>query len=602
MPATQPTFWDVQRRSDGAVLVRVHSRDRQGGRLPDAVFAFRLGDPQYDYWCRQLADPMARIAAPCSADCRDFCDNEEGTVALGSACSFGENAAGARIAATLIVDFRWRADILIFCCGARAWRYRHHVSPSHLYSPLAALGRYDLSFGVNHAWLLGSGVPGRRLPGRFVRFFRIGGRSDARQCISCRYHARRGRTHVLLRSASHRRAAAVGKGDRLGVGWPALRAVRPGLVSVVQRRLRLDARGDCGRGGYVARARGSTNRPPAHCPAGRYGRTEVARRSGRPELGVDQKAFDAICRRVAAAVRQSLDGFQPVDHIGIGQAKVERVASNRRPVDASGKIAVRFSTCSDPAIRALPEGNIDPYVKTITFARGDKPLVRLHYYATHPQTSYGDGRASSDIVGDAREALEREENVEQIYFTGCSGDVTMGKYNDGSPECRPALAKRLLAGMRAAAAATRFVAAEPIRWRTYALVLPARTDGDFQIDKAVARTKDATAAPVQRVYFGAACVAFDRRIQRPIELASLEIGNVCIVHLPGEPMICFQQFAQTLKPDAFVAVAGYGDGAPGYLCPAKAYKEGGYEPTASRVTPEAAPLVKKAITALLGAD
>ena len=45
---------DVQRRSDGAVLVRVHSCDRQGRQLPDAVFAFRLGDPQYDYWGRQL--------------------------------------------------------------------------------------------------------------------------------------------------------------------------------------------------------------------------------------------------------------------------------------------------------------------------------------------------------------------------------------------------------------------------------------------------------------------------------------------------------------------------------------------------------------------
>jgi hypothetical protein len=54
MPTTERDSWDVQRRHDGAVLVRVHSRDRQGRQLPDAVFAFRLGDPQYDYWERQL--------------------------------------------------------------------------------------------------------------------------------------------------------------------------------------------------------------------------------------------------------------------------------------------------------------------------------------------------------------------------------------------------------------------------------------------------------------------------------------------------------------------------------------------------------------------
>ncbi len=48
--------WEVERRDDGAVLVRVHSCNRQGRQLPDAVFAFRPGDPQYDYWERQLLD------------------------------------------------------------------------------------------------------------------------------------------------------------------------------------------------------------------------------------------------------------------------------------------------------------------------------------------------------------------------------------------------------------------------------------------------------------------------------------------------------------------------------------------------------------------
>ena len=82
----------------------------------------------------------------------------------------------------------------------------------------------------------------------------------------------------------------------------------------------------------------------------------------------------------------------------------------------------------------------------------------------------------------------------------------------------------------------------------------------------------------------------------------MQIGDVYVVHLPGEPMVCFQLFAQGLRPGAFVAVAGYADGGPGYLCPAAAYREGGYEPTASRVKPESEPLVKKAIASLLGVE
>lgn len=42
--------WRVERRGDGALLVRVRSRGRFGDPLPDAVFSFRLGDPQYGYW------------------------------------------------------------------------------------------------------------------------------------------------------------------------------------------------------------------------------------------------------------------------------------------------------------------------------------------------------------------------------------------------------------------------------------------------------------------------------------------------------------------------------------------------------------------------
>jgi hypothetical protein len=44
----------LSRRADGAILVRIPSRPNNGHTLPDAVFAFRLGDPQYPYWENQL--------------------------------------------------------------------------------------------------------------------------------------------------------------------------------------------------------------------------------------------------------------------------------------------------------------------------------------------------------------------------------------------------------------------------------------------------------------------------------------------------------------------------------------------------------------------
>ncbi len=40
----------IQKRDDGAIVVRVRSAGNERDRLPDAVFSFRCGDPQYAYW------------------------------------------------------------------------------------------------------------------------------------------------------------------------------------------------------------------------------------------------------------------------------------------------------------------------------------------------------------------------------------------------------------------------------------------------------------------------------------------------------------------------------------------------------------------------
>ena len=49
-----PADWVLERRADGAVLVRVPSLFRGDRTLPEAVFSFRLGDPQYAYWEGEL--------------------------------------------------------------------------------------------------------------------------------------------------------------------------------------------------------------------------------------------------------------------------------------------------------------------------------------------------------------------------------------------------------------------------------------------------------------------------------------------------------------------------------------------------------------------
>jgi len=311
---------------------------------------------------------------------------------------------------------------------------------------------------------------------------------------------------------------------------------------------------------------------------------------------VDFAFLEEAADRAAKAAQQALEHLEPFDRVGLGQAKVQQVASNRR-ILRDGKLVGRMSSCTDPALRAEPEGKIDPYLKTISLARGDKVLVRLHYYATHPQSFYGDPRASSDVPGFARQRLEKKEGVFQIYFTGCAGDVAMGKYNDGTPQARDGLTDRLYKAMEESISATRWEPVGPVVWKMAPVKLPARTDPP--LEKTRQMVEDTNLPPLTRMY--AACRwAYAERVDRPIDISLFQIGPAWVLLLPGECMIDFQLYAQSLVPDRFLAVAAYGDDGPSYICTEASYKEGGYEPSASHLAPEVEHLLKQAIRSLLG--
>jgi hypothetical protein len=46
----------IEQREDETIVVRVQSAGDESERLPDAVFSFRCGDPQYAYWLRRLQE------------------------------------------------------------------------------------------------------------------------------------------------------------------------------------------------------------------------------------------------------------------------------------------------------------------------------------------------------------------------------------------------------------------------------------------------------------------------------------------------------------------------------------------------------------------
>jgi hypothetical protein len=325
----------------------------------------------------------------------------------------------------------------------------------------------------------------------------------------------------------------------------------------------------------------------------------IAAVKGAP-TSLDLKFFDRAVQKTAAAATASLARTAAFTHIGTGQARVEKVASNRRVLAADGKKVqyIRYSATKDKKIRDAPEGLIDPWLKTLSFWNGDKPLAALSYYATHPMSYYGDGRVTSDFCGLARQKQQNTTKVFQVYFTGCAGNITAGKYNDGAHENRPVLRDRMYAALQAAWKATRRQAVQGWQWHTEPVKLPARTERAFSAEESRKTLDDPKQAPARRGN-AAFQLAWLKRIDRPILLTCLDLGQVQVLHLPGEPFIEYQLTAQKLRKDAFVCVAGYGDGGPGYIPTADAYLQGGYEPTVALAGPKSEALLKAALTKLL---
>ena len=110
-----------------------------------------------------------------------------------------------------------------------------------------------------------------------------------------------------------------------------------------------------------------------------------------------------VRQEAAEAAGAALGRLQPCTDISIGQARVDRVASNRRVMGEDGKVrAVRWTKTPDPEVRAAPEGVIDPMLKTIGFWNDDTALAVLHYYAVHPTSKDGTGAVTPEFVGLAR--------------------------------------------------------------------------------------------------------------------------------------------------------------------------------------------------------
>ncbi len=329
----------------------------------------------------------------------------------------------------------------------------------------------------------------------------------------------------------------------------------------------------------------------------------ILKQAGLQPLNYDGDFPRLVLARLRQAIRDNLPHAQPVTHLGLGEATVDRVASNRRILGPDGKVrATRFTACKDPDLQAEPEGTIDPVLSMVSLWNTNQPLAVLTYYAVHPQSYYRTGVPNPDFPGIARFLQQLAvPGPLHLHFNGAGGNLGAGKYNDGSPTNRFTLAQRLADAMGRAWEATRREPLAPadVSWTVAPVVLPPAPHLQEAELRARLQGKDAA-------FFlsgGAAKLAWLERARRaqPIDLTCLGLNQARILHLPGELFVEYQLAAKAMRPQAFTALAAYGDYGPGYIGTAIAYEQGGYEtsPQASNVSPAAESVLLHALRQLL---
>src|SRR5690606_1979832 len=159
----------------------------------------------------------------------------------------------------------------------------------------------------------------------------------------------------------------------------------------------------------------------------------------------------------------------------------------------------------------------------------------LTWFATHPQSYYRTKLAGVDFPGMARDAREAETGVPHLHFNGAGGNVGAGKWNDGEPENRQVLADRVAAAMGEAweKIETRPVGAGEVGWRGAEVRRPVAE----HLDEAAleAPLANRVSPPMDRFRAATRLVWLRRcRAGDPIPVGCLRLGDVRVLHLPGE--------------------------------------------------------------------
>ncbi len=339
-------------------------------------------------------------------------------------------------------------------------------------------------------------------------------------------------------------------------------------------------------------------------------------------LPPDPGWLDDLADRVADAVASAARDLAPAT-LALGLGREDSVARNRR----------------------RPDGSVDPTVTVLRAERTGAPPAFLLHYACHPTVLGPDNlMVSRDYVGFTVDAVERATGGWTMFANGASGDINVGHSADrsalGLPIPGRTFERAEELGLRLAREAHRAHAqARPMEAGLLAagrrhvrrhVAVPLRPGPSLEEARAEVKTcrrhlevleaggadeEAATAARLELLYAGLGLEWAEQRAGaagvgaagagaegETAEVQAFVMGDVALVGLPGEFFVESGLRLRDRSPFKHTVVIGHANGGIGYVPPASAFAEGGYETRLapwSRVAPETEGLIHAAAARLL---
>jgi neutral ceramidase len=329
---------------------------------------------------------------------------------------------------------------------------------------------------------------------------------------------------------------------------------------------------------------------------------DVGRGDGMDEL--DYAAVGAWQRDAVSAIgvaaADAHRGAVPAT-LNLASGCVPRLSFNRRLAHIDGTTHMNWETLeAGDVLTAL--GPIDPELLVLVFSdEHGVPLGSLVHFTLHPAILVGhDWLVSADYVAEMSDTVSAALGGAPVLFlNGALGNINHIDYRDSGRAIGFGESARV--GTALGRAAVDALTREKIEldladgeWHTMTITLNQRTVDRPQLERAREVLVANAGQPVEALdgippeAYALWTIQVGRWLPPLLEVAVtfVRLDRVVLVYVPFEVFVEFGLDLRRAFPDSIVRVVSLGGGYYGYLPTAKAFAEGGYEPTLGTSTIE----------------